>query len=301
MNGKTKKQIKAYLKNGLALLVAVLICGWVTYKLLNPRMTERHNDFTIDASLDWLEAADHEKFDVCRKNIIDADSWFNLFMLDRKSLDKVKARIFTSRREFPDTGNGLKRYELKFVSNFSESPQGRDIYEQLIVESDNRSQFKVINADYWLYDFRPNRTVVRSLTEEEKQHIRTMSEDILKKVDARETTFFKQAYAEWAERPDYFHSNKWIAAEAKSGKTIAKLYKILSTGKASPWKFDRLKTYSPVGRTGFECNEGYYSFSVNSEAKSKNFILEIDIIRDLYLDKSAEWKFFGLWFWEKKD
>jgi hypothetical protein len=288
---------KANLKTGIAVLIAAMICGWAAYKLLNPRMTERYNNFAADSAVDWLESADREKFDACRKDIADGDGWFNLYMRDRKSLGKIKSRGLSSSQELPAVNSGLKRYELKFASSFSESP--KDVLEQLIVESDNRSRFTVINAGYWLYNFRPNKTGV-SLTEDEKQRIKVVAEDVLKKVDARETTFFKQAYAEWAKHPDYFHWKSWIAAEAKSGKTIASLYEILSKGKSSPWKFIGMNAFAPIGRAGFECGSVYYSFSVNSEGKSRNFTLSVAIDRDLYADKNAEWKFFGLWFREIK-
>jgi len=294
-----KQRRKAYLKTGIAILVTAGICGWVTHSLLNPRMTERYNDFAVDAAVDWLENADHGKFDVCNKDITDAGGWFNLYTRDRKSLGKVKSRSLSTREELPSVNNGLKRYELRFGSSFSESP--KDVLEQVIVESDNHSRFTVINASYWLYSFRPTKAGMRIFTEDEKQRIKTVAENVLKKIDARETAFFKQAYAEWTEQPDYFHWKSWIAAEAKSGKIIANLYETLSKGKLSPWKFSGVNAFTPVGRTGFECSSVYYSFSVNSEGKSRNFIVQIGIDRDLYLDKSAEWKFFSLWFWEKKE
>jgi hypothetical protein len=142
---------------------------------------------------------------------------------------------------------------------------------------------------------------MRLLTENEKQSISNIAEDVLKKVYARETAFFKQAYAELAKQPDYFHSNKWLAAEAKTGRTIAGLYNVLSNGKPSPFKFENLELFAPAGRTGFECSRVYYSFSAEKEGKSRNFMLFIAIDRDLYQNKSAEWKFFGIWFWENKE
>ncbi len=290
---------KAYLKTGIALIFTVAICGWVAYGLLNPRMTERYNDFAVDSAVDWLENADHGKFDACNKNITDPDGWFNLYKRDRNSLGKVRSRSLSSREELPAGGSGLKRYELKFGSSFSESP--KDVLEKVIVESDNQSRFSVVNAGYWLYSFRPSKSEKRVLNDDEKQRIRAVAENVLKKVAARETTFFKQAYAGWAEQPDYFHWKSWIAAEAASGKTIAGLYDAMSKGKLSPWKFSGISAFIPIGRSGFECSSVYYSFSVNAEGKIRNFMIQVAVDRDLYLDKAAEWQFFSLWFWEKKE
>lgn len=294
-----KLRRKACLKTGIVLLVTVIICGWVAYGMLNPRMTERYNDFAVDAAVDWLENGDHGKFDVCNKDITDADGWFNLYKRDRKSLGKIKSRSLSTREELSGVGNGLKRYELKFGSSFSEAP--RDVLERVIVESDNRSRFTVINAGHLLYFFRPSKAEKLILTEDQKQQIRAVADNVLKKITARDTAFFKQAYTGWTEQPDYFHRKNEIATEAASGKTISGLYEVLSRGKSSPWKFGGISAFVPVGRTGFECSSAYYSFSVNSEGKARNFVLQIRIDRDLYLDRSAEWRFFNLWFWERKE
>ena len=290
---------KAYLKTGIALIATIAICGWAAYGLLNPRLTERYNDFAVDSAVDWLENADHDKFDICSKNITNADGWFSLYKRDRKSLGKIRSRSLSTREELPGAGSGLKRYELKFGTSFSESP--RDVLEQVIVESDNHSRFTVINASHWPYFFRPSKSEKRILTDDEKQRIKTVADNVLKKIAARDTAFFKQAYTGWTEQPDYFHRKNEIATEAVAGKIIASLYEIMGKGKMSPWKLGGINAFLPVGRSGFECSSAYYSFSVNSEGKARNFVLQIVITRDLYMDRLAEWKFFSLWFWERKE
>lgn len=290
---------KEYLKTGIVALITLVICVWIGYRLLSPRMTERYNDFTIDSAVDWLENADRDKFDRCRENIVDADGWFNLFMRDRKSLGKAQSRSFSVRQDLAAVDNGMKRCELKFGSSFSKSRT--DIQEKLIVESDGNSRFKVINAGYLLYSFVPDRAAKRVLTADEKQQIRTVADNVLKKIDARDTAFFRQAYTEWAENPDYFHWKDSITTEAKTCKNIMNLYEILAKGKASPRKFSGINAYVPVGRSGFECSNAYYSFSVNSAGETRSFTLLIMINRDLYADKAAEWKFFNLRLWERKE
>lgn len=290
---------KGYLKTGIAALITLVICVWMGYRLLNPRMTERYNDFTIDSAVDWLENADRDKFDRCRENIADADGWFNLFMRDRKSLGKARSRSFSVSRDLAAADNGMKRYELKFGSSFSKSRT--DIQEKLIVESDGRSKFKVVNAGYLLYSFVPDRAAKRVLTADEKQQIRTVADNVLKKIDARDTAFFRQAYAAWAENPDYFHWKDSIATEAKTCKNVTNLYEALAKGKASPRKFSGVNAYVPVGRSGFDCGNAYYSFSVNSAGETRSYTLLIMIDRDLYADKAAEWKFFNLWLGERKE
>ncbi|MHB9138769.1 MAG: hypothetical protein ACYC4Q_05135 [Victivallaceae bacterium] len=290
---------REYLKTGIVALITIAICGWIGYRLLTPGMTERYNDFTIDSAVDWLENADRDKFDICRKDIADADGWFNLFMRDRRSLGKAQSRSFSSRQDLPTVESGMKRYELRFGSSFSKVRT--DIQERLIVESDGKSKFQVINAGYWLYYLVPDRAVKRVLTADEKQQIMTVADNVLKKIDARDTAFFRQTYNEWAQRPDYFHWKNSMVNEAKSCKNITTIYEILAKGKASPRKFSGINTFVPVGRSGFECSNAYYSFSVISEGQTRSFTLNIGIDRDLYEDKSAEWKFFNLWIWERKE
>jgi len=292
-----KQQRKTYLKTGIALLAAAAICGWVTYGLLNPKM--RYDDFVIDSAVEWLELADREKFDACRKDITDADGWFNVFMSDRKSLGRVKLRSLKSYKELSAVSSGLKRYELKFGTNFSKSPNAS---EQLIVESDNISKIKVINARYYqaaintrallserekqslqvpaasasfprvyfsfatgerICIFVDSACAIRlvPLTAEEKQRIISVAENVLKKVDARDTFFFKQAYAELAEQPKYFHWKNWLTAEAKSCRRITCFYEILSNGKASPWAFSNALAYNlTIENTSFEQSSVVYIF-----------------------------------------
>lgn len=266
-------------------------------------MTERYNDFTIDAAVDWLENADRDKFDKCRKDITEGDGWFDWFVKDRQSLGKVKSRIFVSRQELPCTSNGLKRYELKFVASYSTMPQ--ETYEQLMVETDCKSSLSVISASYWLYSFKINKKSGRTPSDKEKIVFNNIAENILKKVDARETAYFQQAYTEWAQQPDYFHFNSQLAAEAKSLKNLKELYRILSQSpgiSSKQWQLTKMPDlFSPAGRTGFECCNIGYAFSVNTQGKISKYQAIIAVDRDLYQDKNAAWNFFGLWYWEVKE
>ena len=292
-----KQQRNARLKTGITVIITIGICCWVVYGLFNPKMTMCYNDFAIDSTVSWLENADRQDFDVCRKNSVDSDGWFDWFMKDRKSLGKVKSRNLTVRQELLDAATGMKRYELKFDSQFSKfSPKG-NVSEKMIIETDGRSQFKALSADYWFangFDFSG-----LTVTEEEKTRIMKVAEDALKKVDARDIAFFKQIYTEWSQQPDYFQWNNRFPVEAKT-KVVSNLCDVLAKGKSSPRKFTKLDTYIPVGRTGFQCSAVSYSFSVTTKDKTQKFMLRIFVDRDLYQDKSAGWKFNALWFREQK-
>lgn len=285
-----------YLKIGIAVLITVGICGWVTYSLLNPGTTVRYNDFAIDSAVTWLENADRGKFDVCRKNIVNNNGWFGLFIPDRQSLDKVKARSLHFRRKLPRTTKGMKRYELKFNSKFSKIVHPKsEVTERMIIETDGGKQFKVLIADYWM-----SRAFVPSdlsLTENDKQQIMNIAGRILKKVEARDIEFFKRSCAELAKLPDYFGWSKYF----KNPKWTIMLFKILEKGNPSPFKFTELKSFAPAGRTGFECSGVRYRFSAEDKGEKANFKLSIFVDRDLYQNKSAKWKFHGIgWNKEKK-
>ncbi|MFA6717312.1 MAG: hypothetical protein WCS27_18170 [Victivallaceae bacterium] len=107
---------KQYLKLGAAVLITVGICTWVIYGLLKPELTPKYGDFAIDSAVAWLQNADRGNFDVCRKNIVDHDGWFDWFVKDRESLGTIKARNLNARREIAGAAKGMKRYELKFNS-----------------------------------------------------------------------------------------------------------------------------------------------------------------------------------------
>ena len=283
----TKKMQKmAYLKTGIAILITIGICGWVVHGLLNPKITARYNDFAIDSAVSWLENADRQDFDACRKNIVVSNGWFDWFVLDRKSLGKVKSRTLASRNELPGAPFGMKRYELKF--DFS-----RSVSERMIIETDGHSLFKVIVVDYRY--FRNREILERSVTESDKAHIMPIAEDVLKKIDARDIAFFKKK----GQQPDYL---EWrIADEAKRLKEVGDLCEILAKSKSSPRQFTDLRIFIPVGQTGLECSVVDYSFSVNVNEKVQNFLLRICLTRNRYQNKSAEWNFYFLSFEEKSE
>lgn len=289
--------------------LAVALTGRADSKasgLLNPETTAKPDDFITASARKWLELADQGKFDECRKNIVDSNGWFDWFERDRKSLGKMESRKFSSRRELQGAGNGLKRYELKFACEFSEmhpnlwlpTPENAD--EEIVVESAGIAKLTVINACYWPYYYRGNMAKIRPLAKYEYSRVKTIIEDIFKKIDARETTFFKQTYAEWAKQPDYLHDKKGF--EVQYNKKLAKLYDILSKGKPTPWKLEKEEdVLNSIGRTGFEHADFLYSFSVSAEGRTKNFMLWIMLVRDLYSDEPAEWKFYTLWPYEKQE
>ncbi len=290
-------QSKRYLKTGIVALVAIGLCVWVTYRLLYPDATIHYNDFVIDSSITWLENADDGDFDICRKDIVDKDGWFDWFIKDRKSLEKIKSRKLLTRSELPGGTGGIKRYELKFDSNFSmmKHPKSR-ITERMIVENDGENQFKVLLADYPKVKFEG---VERSsLPERDKQQITAIAAKVLKKVESRDIEFFKRSYAKYATRKNYFGWNEYWLKAAKNPKKTRELFEILDKGNPTPWKLMELGVSVPVGRTGFEAGGTEYRFSTVNNGKKENFKLLIFIERDLYQNKSAPWEFYGLW-WRK--
>ena len=289
------------LKNGIAVLITLGVCGWVAYGLLKPKMTERYNDFAIDSAVSWLENADRQDFDACRKSAVDSNGWFDWFTADRKSLGKIKLRNLSSRQELPGAsdGDGIKRYELKFGSQFSETANLKIyVFERMIVETDGHGQFKALIADYW---FSGNLKFSECpVTESEKTRIIAIAEDVWRKIDARNITFFKQTYGEVARQPDYFQWFKGFANEAKVSASFKNLFEILAKGESSPRKLTGLYIGVPAGRTGFKSCVVFYNFSVNTKGKNQNFALVIFLERDFYQNKFADWKFSGLSFREKK-
>ncbi|MFA6101037.1 MAG: hypothetical protein WCV67_04730 [Victivallaceae bacterium] len=288
-----------FLKNGIAVFIAIGICGWVTYGLLNPKITAKYNDSGIDAAAGWLENADRQDFDVCRKSAVDSYGWFDWFVLDRKSLGKVKYRALVSRQDLSGAAGGMKRYELKFGTAFSETPDPEsNVFERMVIETDGCSQFKVIAADYW---FSGNLKFSKyQVTECEKARIMAIAGDVWKKIDARDIAFFKQTYAEVARQPDYFQWFKNFADEARVSASFRNLFEILAKGESSPRKLTDLHAGIPAGRTGFKSCDAFYNFSVSTNGKIQNFTLVIFLERDFYQNKSADWKFSGLSFRERK-
>jgi hypothetical protein len=268
VNNKAPK--KAYLKTGIMLLVTLAICGWVIYGLFFAKTATRYNDFTIDSAIAWLENADSRKFDSCRKNIVDTNDWFDWFVKDRKSLGDVKSRALSVRQDSPGATAGMKRYELKFGTQFSKS-RG-NVSERLLVETDGQRQFKVILADYWLsngVDFSEFQ-----VSDSDKAQIMAAANDFLQKMAAKDVNFFKQRYAEWAKNPDYFGWNQFLEREMKNP-TIIPLPDLQSKDKASALKFIKMRTYIPNGRTGFECSAVEYRYTVNNTGEDEQHAKEI--------------------------
>lgn len=293
-----RERRKQYLKTGLAAFVALALCCWVAYRWFHPGMTEKYNDFAIDSAVGWLEKADRQDFEACRKSATDAAGWFDWFVTDRKSLGKVKERTLAIRQSLPDAAPEMKRYELKFDSRFGKSSSRGSVSERVVVETDGKSRFKVLAADYWL-----SRGIEFSghpVGDTEKARIKAAAEQALKKAEAGDMAFFKRIYGEWLKGPDYFGWQKYIVNDAKDSKNIAGLGELLRKGKATPFTLARLDTYIPLGRTGFECSSVVYRFSVNINGKTQNFNLRMFVNRDLYLNKDAEWKFAHLMFREEK-
>ena len=292
-----KQQRNTRLKTGITVIITIGICCWVVYGLFNPKMTMRYNDFAIDSAVNWLENADRQDFEVCRKNSVDSDGWFDWFVTDRKSLGNVKSRSLAVRQELADATDGMKHYELQFDSQFSKLSSRGHVSEQMIVETDGRSQFKVVAADYWFphgFEFS-----ALTVTEDEKSSIMAVAEDVLKKIDAGNIVFFKQIYTELAQQPDYFRRNNRLPVEAKT-KVVVNLCGILAKDKLSQREFTKLETTVPLGRSGLECSVVSYKFTARVNEKSQNYILRIFINRDLYQNKSAGWKFNALRFRREK-
>ena len=290
---------KQILKLGIAVLVLIGILSWVGYRWFNPNTKVEYNDFTIDSTIAWLENADAGKFDVCKKDIVDKDGWFDWFQKDRSSLEKLKSRTLIQRQSIPGAPAGMKRYELKFDSKFivMKRPKSK-ITEKVIVDSNGKDKITLLMADYW-----PSRSFYPSdmtLTEAEKQKITAIAAMTLKKMEARDVAFFQSLYMELAKLPDYFDWNSYSAREAKHPKWTLELFKILDHGNPTPLKFIGMKAYNPAGRTGFECCSVRYSFSAEAEKKKVDYMMSVFVDRDLYLDKSAEWKLYGLWFWKEE-
>ena len=292
-------QNKVLLKTGITLFVAAGLCYWVIYGLLNPKITVRYNDFAIDSAVAWLENADRQDFDACRKNIVDSNGWFDWYVQDRKSLGSVKSRSLAVRKELPNVViEGMKRYELKFNSQFSKSSPNRNVSERMIIETDGYTQFKVFATSYW---FSGNvNWLNRPSTADEKLRAMAVTEDVFMRIDARDIAFFKQKYAEWAQQPDYFDWNKYLVMHAKNPKTIIDLCEILSKGKSASREFTNLKTKFLNGRTGYEDVEVSYIFSIKINEKLQKFRVTVFIDRDLYQNKSAEWRFIYLDFFEEE-
>ncbi|MDD5596723.1 MAG: DUF4974 domain-containing protein [Victivallaceae bacterium] len=288
-NDLKREQRKQLLKVGIAALFAIVLCSWAAYRWFNPG-TERYNDFVVDSAIDWLENADWGYFDDCRKDIIDKNGWFDWFVKDQKSLGKIKSRKLIHRRYISGGTRGMKRYELKFNSKFSQfSPQCKTI-EQMIIETDGKKQFKVLIADYWMGNgvkpifFKPS--------ENTRKQIMAVAEKVFKKAKSGNIEFFKYAYSEIDKKTDYFNWKPYLVS-VLNPERAERLYKVLNKGNHSPLKLDDLKTYVPVGRTGFEASWSEYLFSVENQGKKVNYILIVIINRDLYQNKSAEWKFGG--------
>ncbi len=299
VNAAAKKwQNKVHLKTGLALLITVGLCGWVLYGLFNPKITVRYNDFAIDSAIAWLENADRQDFDACRKNIVDSNGWFDWFVPDRKSLGTVKSRNLAVRQELPDAPAGMNRYELKFNSQFSKSAPNSNVSEKMIIETDGHNQLKVLTSDYWFSG--GSSWLNRPATADEKLCIMAVVEDVFKRIDAKDIAFFKQKYAEITQQPDYFGWNKYFVNYAKNPKMIIDICELLAKGKSTSRKFIKLEKYVQNGRTGFEGAPVHYIFSVKMHEKLQNFMLVIEVSRDCYQNKSAEWKFYNLYFIEEK-
>ncbi|MFA6715540.1 MAG: hypothetical protein WCS27_09195 [Victivallaceae bacterium] len=145
-NTELKHWNTQYFKLGAAVLITVGICAWVIYGLLKPDVTPKYGDFAIDSAVAWLKNADRGNFDVCRKNIVDHDGWFDWFVKDRKIIGSVMERKLNSRRELQKATKGMKRYGLTFISKFSSAPK-RKVMEQVTIETDGKKSFKIFSAD----------------------------------------------------------------------------------------------------------------------------------------------------------
>ncbi|MDD5596722.1 MAG: hypothetical protein PHV82_02180 [Victivallaceae bacterium] len=293
------EQHKQLLKVGIAALFAIVLCSWAAYRWFSPG-TERYNDFAVDSAVVWLENADKGDFDDCRKDIIDKNGWFDWFVKDRKSLGTIKARNLSSRRELPGAAKGMKRYELKFDSKFSfmTHPKSR-FTERMIIETDGKKQFKVLMV--YLSVSGNFAKIKRSATEDEKIFIMAAAENIKTQLDSRNIAFFKRQYAESAQVFPDKYLRKYFVRSAKKPEMVIILCNFRTKGKSSQLKFIKIDDiYMEAGQTGLEETIVQYSFSVNSEGKSENFILFIHLFRNLYSDKNMKWKFYMLTFHEEK-
>ena len=288
-------QNKQYLKLGIAVLITVGICGWVIYCMLKPEVTPKYGDFAIDSAVAWLENADRGNFDVCRKSIVDRDGWFDWFVKDRESLGTIKARSLVSRREVPGAAKGMKRYELKFNSKFSVDLE-HNITERIIIETDGKKQLKILMADYWIHG-NWNAWKELKVNDDTKAQIMTVAEKVLKKIDSRDIAFFKRRYTEISKESNYLGRNWSVDVGIKR---LLRLFRLRTEGTPSSWKFDRMGTFVPLGRTGFKSCNVWYHFSATVNGETKNFVLLIFVNSDAYQGNTPDWKFDGLGFREIK-
>ena len=297
-------QNRQYWKLGIAALIAIGICGWVIYGLMKPKATPAYGDFAIDSAVTWLENADCGNFDVCRKNIVDHDSWFDWFIKDRKSLGKIKVRSLSSRQELPGAAAEMKRYELKFNSRYATMSKLfpismnrehlNNVTERMIIETDGKKLLKVLISDYW----KSHKWKELEVDADEQAQITTVAKSVLKKFEERDAASFRQQYAELLEMPDYFG---WYQASGlKTQKRLFDLFKLLDNGKVSPWEFTHLGVYTPSGRTGFKDSQILYHFSISANGKVRRFTLMMLMNYDSYQNKSSGWKLTDFNFREKK-
>lgn len=288
---------KQYLKPGIAILIAIGICGGVIYGLMRPKSTLAYGDFSIDSAIAWLENADRGNFDMCRKSAVDHDGWFDWFVKDRKSLGKIKERSLISRQELPGAAVEMKRYELKFNSQFSCVPKNHAT-ERMVVETDGKKQFKILMTDYWLpYNWGNWKEKELNITDETRTRIMTAAGKILKNIEDENPAFFKRSYAELTKKPNYFG---WWRFSDYLNEQVLKLFKFRREGKPSAWEFYQMKIFSPLGRTGFESSRVWYHFSVTGKRKTKKFVVIIFMSHDGYQANAPDWEFYGLGFREIK-
>ncbi len=294
MQEKHKHMVKLV----LMILALTGILTWVGYRFFHPNTKIEYNDFTIDSAITWLDNADAGKFDVCEKDVVDKNGWFDWYKKDRATLKDLKKRSLLQKQTLPGESKGLKRYELTFDSKFSAvTRRNAKVSERVIVESDGKQQFKVCIADYPRLSFTP---MDQNFSESENKLVTALAEKILEKINRRDIDFFKRSFAEYAQRANYFGWNGWWLQQAKKPTKTLELFKILDNGNPSTFKFNKVRSCITRGRTGFQSNGVEYRFSINEKGKQENYKLEVFIERDLYKDKSAPWAFWGFWFWKEK-
>jgi len=287
-----RQRKKQLLKLSLAALTAVSLCTWVAYRWFYPPSEQTH-DFAIDSAMAWLENADRQKFEVCRKDVVDDSGWFDWFVKDRTSLGKKRFRELYSRQEVPGAAAGRKRYEVKFDVRFQASPG--DNLERVLVETDGAKEFKVCGADYWFSH--GTRYSGLPLTESKKKQMMAAAATVLAKFDAGDDAFFRRAYREECQRPDYLNAHKYHGE-----KWSQRLLTALKNGRAKPWQYVNCNGAVPAGRTGLELGFVYYRLAVNSgTGPVKDYWLLLLMQRDGYRDGDrAEWLFSEVRFWEAR-